>query len=233
MLLKKIQITVDKLNTIETVKVEEEIFEFLKKISQDFDIHHVFLGIFFGKNSLTESFCLYSTYLKSWEKYYLENQCYLFDPIFNSLGKISFPFEWGGQQTQENIFLQRELMKEADKFGIHKGTTLPLFPHATFQGFLTLINQVSLHPEVVHVLSLAANACTYKIIKHKEQKKLDTLTPREKEILLEKSQGFTVKKISRNINISETTVAFHLANIRRKLGVKTTESAILKFLTCL
>lgn len=231
MLEKKIQETIDEINILEEKRTEDEIFEILKKISESFDIHHIFLGIFFGKNDMSDSFLLYSTYLKNWEKYYIENRCYLFDPIFNNLGKICFPFEWSSQQAQERLLLQQKLMEGAYKCGITKGTTIPLWPRTMFQGFFTIINQVSLHPEIIQVLSIAANACAEKIIKKIDQRELNKLTTREKEILLEKSHGFSVKKISRNMKISETTVAFHLANIRKKLDVKTTEYAVLKFLT--
>lgn len=231
MLKEKIQATLEAIHTLKTTETDSEVFAVLTKISQLFDIPHLFLGIFLHNKEIHDSFLLYSTCSATWQEYYLTNRCYLYDPIFQGIGQVGLPFEWDPDSAQATLFLQQKLMQGAYQHGLTKGTTIPLWPHSAFQGFLTIFNQVLLHPEVLQALFLAANACTEVIVKKKEQKALNTLTPREKEILAEKSRGLSIKKVSRNMKISETTVAFHLANIRQKLDVSTTEYAVLKFLT--
>jgi len=58
------------------------------------------------------------------------------------------------------------------------------------------------------------------------------LTERERKILEHKSQGLTIKGISSVLGISQSTTTFHLINIRKKLGVQTTEHAVAKLLMC-
>jgi two-component system, NarL family, response regulator NreC len=53
-----------------------------------------------------------------------------------------------------------------------------------------------------------------------------TLTPREHEILLMVSQGFTMRQVGRKLGISPRTVETHVAKLYRKLGVRTRVQAV-------
>jgi len=55
----------------------------------------------------------------------------------------------------------------------------------------------------------------------KESKNIESLTPREREILIMVSDGFTDKEIARKENISYYTVTTHVKRIYQKLSVKT------------
>lgn len=229
MLTQKIEKTIQEINKVENS--EENIFGILKNICDRFCIKLFSLSIFYGEEKITESFFLYSTCSLKWEQHYKENRYYLCDPSFNSLQKVAFPFEWYTENFKILFPLQQELMKEAEAFGIRSGITIPLLPHSTFHGFFTIFNQSSLHPDIVYILSLVANVCTDKIMEIKKGKVLKNLTEREKEILSQRSRGLSVKSIGHNLNISESAVAFHLTNIRKKLNAQTTEHAVAKFLT--
>jgi DNA-binding NarL/FixJ family response regulator len=52
------------------------------------------------------------------------------------------------------------------------------------------------------------------------------LSARELEVITAKAKGQTIKQISQNLTISGRTVKAHLFNVRRKMGVKSTEQAI-------
>lgn len=123
------------MSTIKAIKTEDGAFEILKQICQDFGIRNIFLGIFCGENSQKESFLLYSTYLEIWQKYYLKNKCYLFDPIFSNVGKVSFAFEWESHDAPKSTFLQGKMIRRMHKFDVDKGTTIPLLPHPTHHVF--------------------------------------------------------------------------------------------------
>jgi two-component system nitrate/nitrite response regulator NarL len=59
---------------------------------------------------------------------------------------------------------------------------------------------------------------------------MDSLTSREREIVLALAEGLSNKKVGRRLNISEGTVKVHLHNIYNKLGVKNrTALAVLAF----
>lgn len=55
---------------------------------------------------------------------------------------------------------------------------------------------------------------------------LDSLTSREKEVMLLCSQGFTNKNIADQFGISIRTVEAHKTNIFRKLGINSTVEMI-------
>ena len=56
---------------------------------------------------------------------------------------------------------------------------------------------------------------------HPEQAATDhRLTPREREIYCELSQGCSYKTIAENLGISHATIRWHIARIRRKLGTQ-------------
>jgi two-component system nitrate/nitrite response regulator NarL len=59
---------------------------------------------------------------------------------------------------------------------------------------------------------------------------MESLTSREREIVLALAQGLSNKEVGRRLNISEGTVKVHLHNIYNKLGVKNrTALAVLAF----
>ncbi len=59
-----------------------------------------------------------------------------------------------------------------------------------------------------------------------EEEKMETLTPREQEILQHLVKGLTNKEISSATNLAVDTVKTHLRNIFRKFGVKNRTQAI-------
>jgi len=231
-LAQKIKRAIEEINDIEGVNrnCDESAFRILKNICGDFYIKRFSLSIFFEEEKAQESFFLYSTCPLKWQQHYLGNKYYLCDPVFHSLQKVIFPFEWNTQSFTNLTPLQRQLINEMCAFGIKAGMTIPLLPYPTFHGFFTVFNQTSLHSDVVYALSLAANVCASKIMRIKRNKILECLTERERKILQQKSRGLTIKSISSVLGISQSTTTFHLINIRKKLGVQTTEQAVAKFL---
>lgn len=55
-----------------------------------------------------------------------------------------------------------------------------------------------------------------------------TLTPKEQEVLGWCAQGKTSAEIAIILNRSETTINFHIANLRLKFGVTSRHAAVLK-----
>ena len=53
-----------------------------------------------------------------------------------------------------------------------------------------------------------------------------SLTPREQEILVMVSDGFTMQQVGRRLGISPRTVETHVAKLYRKLGVRTRVQAV-------
>ena len=59
---------------------------------------------------------------------------------------------------------------------------------------------------------------------------LDLLTPREKQLLDQLSQGFLYKEIVANLGMSLDTVRTHIRNIYEKLHVHSRTEAVVKYL---
>lgn len=57
------------------------------------------------------------------------------------------------------------------------------------------------------------------------------LSDRERQCLVHSAQGSTTSEIGRALNISERTVVFHLANVRRKLEAANSRHAVSKALS--
>ncbi len=227
MLAQKIEEALEEIN--EVIRVDGDVFKILEKICRNFSARYFSLAIFYGEKSISESFFMYSTYSEKWEQQYIKNKYYVCDPIFKSLQKIAFPFEWEIKNFKDLTPQQRNFAKEAYNFGIRSGLTIPLSPQPNFHGFFTIFNQTSLHPDILYALSLIANACTCRIMEEKEGEFLSCLTKREREVLFQKAQALSVRDVSIKLKISYSTTAFHLTNIRKKLGVQTSEQAVSKF----
>ncbi len=153
------------LERIDAVKYfEEDVFAVFKGICLDLNFEKFALAIFSGRKDITESFSIYNTYSKEWIQHYKEKQYHLCDPVFSSLRKVAVPFEWDTKSFDGLLPTQQTLMEESFDFGIKSGITIPLIPYATFHGFVTVLNQSSLHHDVLYTLSLVGNVCSNKII---------------------------------------------------------------------
>lgn len=227
MLNKRIRNVLERVNNI--AQSNQEMFNIFQDVCYDFNIDKFALALFSGKKKITETFCVYDTYSKEWVQHYKEEKYFLCDPVFGTLKKVAIPFEWSSDNFDKLLPTQKKLMEEARDFGIFSGVTIPLIPHPTFHGFATVLNQPYLHPEVLYTLSLVANVCADKMSSMRGSQILATLTERETEILKQKAEGLTIKVISHNLGISESTSAFHLGNVRKKLDAHSTEHAVSKF----
>lgn len=229
MLAQKIEEALEEIN--EGRRVDGDVLKILEKICYSFSIRYFSLAIFYGEKSISESFFMHSTYAEKWQDHYIKNKYYLCDPAFTSLQKIAIPFEWEIKKFKDLTPQQSNFAKEAYNFGIRSGLTIPLFPQSNFHGFFTIFNQAPLHPDILYTFSLIANFCTSRIMEEKAGEFLSCLTKREREVLFEKAQALSVKDVSIKLKISHSTAAFHLTNIRKKLGVHSSERAVSKFLT--
>ena len=64
----------------------------------------------------------------------------------------------------------------------------------------------------------------------RSRQELDTLTPRETEILEQVARGLQTKEIADQLDISERTIGSHLRNIYEKLHVHSRSAAVARFL---
>lgn len=142
---------------------KERALSVFHNICTDFGIEQFAIAIFSGKKNITDSFYIYDTYSEDWMQRYKEMQYHLYDPVFRELQKVAVPFEWDTDSFEDSVPAQKKIMNEARDFGIRSGITIPLIPHRTYHGFVTVLNQLSLHYDVLYSLSLIGNICASKI----------------------------------------------------------------------
>jgi len=82
---------------------------------------------------------------------------------------------------------------------------------------------VVLHPEVIENLQLQKST---NLQQQTDIKSIQTLTPREIEILQMLTPGLSNKAIAKQLNISDHTVKFHVSSIFQKLHVSTRTEAV-------
>ncbi|MCE2716906.1 MAG: autoinducer binding domain-containing protein [Pseudomonadota bacterium] len=210
---------------------KEEILSVFKDICLNFGFEYFALTIFHGINDIKEKFFSYNTYPEAWVKYVIEERQYLNSPIFISLKKAARPFSWHTTSFQNLTLAQQNYMNIANDFGVKWGETIPLIPHEEYHGFITISNAPPVHPEVFYIIQHVANICVDKIVPLFNDKAPRSLSSREYEILMLKSEGLAIKKISNYLDLSISTINFHLKNIRGKLDAHSTEQALVKFTT--
>ncbi len=225
----RIALALEKIN--QELHNKEEILSAFKDICLNFGFEYFALTIFHGINDIKEKFFSYNTYPEAWVKYVIEERQYLNSPIFISLKKAARPFSWHTTSFQNLTLAQQNYMNIANDFGVKWGETIPLIPHEEYHGFITISNSPSLHPEVLYIIQYIANICVDKIALLFGDKRSKFLSPRECEILMLKLEGLAIKQICDHLNLSISTINFHLKNIREKLDAHSTEQALVKFAT--
>ncbi len=82
---------------------------------------------------------------------------------------------------------------------------------------------VALHPEVIDNLQLQKEANLYEQV---DINRIQTLTPREIQVLQMLISGLSNKVVAQQLHISEHTVKFHISSIFQKLDVSTRTEAV-------
>ena len=196
-----------------------ELNKNIKKIFESFDVDRFSIMGYFDSE-----FKSFDTYPQDWIQYYISNQYYAYDPVL-SWDKIRLPFSWKGNEMRDLTPTQERLFSEAHDFVVKTGITLSV-PSCTGQTFLTLLDYESHHPSALYALSLAAQSYWHFIQTTKAKNLLSLLTAREREIIFLKTKGLAMKGVATTLNISESTVVFHLTNIKKKLKVSNSEQAL-------
>ena len=83
------------------------------------------------------------------------------------------------------------------------------------------------HGGAIHLAAVTAFNRIYDLVKGEEAANVG-LTGREREALLWLGRGLMAGRIAERMNVKTITVAFHLANARRKLNARTSAQALIK-----
>jgi LuxR family quorum-sensing transcriptional regulator LasR len=177
-----------------------------------------------------------SNYPEDWRQRYNEQGYAAIDPTVLHCMTQNLPLVWS-----PDIFatpVQRKLYAEACQHGIRAGVSLPAHGPGGRIGMLCLVRDTSPDREFwrevagnLPVLSLLRDVIAQTAVQFVGQGQAgdnQILTPRELECLHWVAVGKTSKEIAALLHCAETTINFHLANVRRKLEVPSRQAAIAK-----
>ncbi|ODA93204.1 transcriptional regulator [Mesorhizobium sp. SEMIA 3007] len=177
---------------------------------------------------------LISNYPAPWMERYLANRYQSVDPVIVRARGGGCTFQWGSDLRGAEAS-GAQIFDEAAEFGIRCGVTFPIVDR---RGNFAAMSFAAEKPDPAFFrvaeryeegLSYIAT-CFHVFVRRKltANRMIDgaLLTPREYECLQWAAQGKSDWEIGCILGITQRTTAFHLGNVRRKLGVTTTRQAI-------
>jgi len=181
---------------------------------------------------------LISTYPEAWTSRYLRERFEKYDPVIIRAKQCSAPFEWGVDKlTTTTPRKGREIFEEAAHHGIRCGFSIPI---STAAGLFAAVSFATderkssfqaciKHGTVLQFMSVLFHRQIRSLAARERQVGDTILSLREFECLDWASRGKSAWEISCILKISRATVAFHLENAKRKLGVKSITQAVARF----
>ncbi len=174
-----------------------------------------------------------STYPKEWQERYIERSYASLDPVFVSCRHSVLPVNW--LQVRAPSVESGQILQEAIDYGVGRtGLSIPVrgpdgtFAIASFSSedlYQHIFQDVKFQAALV-LISFHLHAQASMILGFSEFK--SALTPRETEIVALIGSGKTVKEVGQILNLSISTIRFHLDNCRNKLGAGTIRGAVVK-----
>jgi len=138
--------------------------------------------------------------------------------------------EWPGEQGA----LARRAMERLAAAGVEGGVSLsvrgPIQRATLVTGFCTVSGLSAFAGDGLDRWQVAVSRFHARLCEVlSPQVTLPDLSRREREILHLTASGLTALAVARELEVAEATIKFHLAGIRKKLGVSKTSGAVAKF----
>jgi LuxR family quorum-sensing system transcriptional regulator ExpR len=189
-------------------------------------------------NKKNTSEMLVITNIPDWVGVYLENGYQNIDPvIISALNRISC-FSWDENLTVKDKWKLPKIFNSGKNYNIISGYTFVLHDQNDNLVVLSLMVNKFLEPELytsiekhkenIQYLLISAHEILLQVYQKKleERKNYYELTSREAEIFNLCRIGKTYPEIANILNITVSTVKFHMSKIVKKLGVKSAKHAI-------
>ena len=181
----------------------------------------------------------FSNYPRAWLDQYIGEQRYLLDPNLRVALQNILPFDWRDLRRSRNLTSKdQEFLDEAASHGLVDGITVPLHgpgPVRAFLNFATDKQHALSEPghasdkHAAHLVAIQLHSVLRRLLGvQPEESRAPELTSRELECLLWAARGKTSWETAAIIEISESTVNFHLTNAMKKLGVFSRAHAVAK-----
>ncbi len=205
-------------------------------LAQCLELEHFIYGAFFP---LSENIVILNGYPAEWREHYDERGYIDIDPTVKHCSSHTSALIWNeikiakGRRGQP----EREVMEEARAYGLKHGFSLPIHAAGSEWGMLSFASRDE-HQTIDSHLLLALQfiaQSTHEAVKRVAlASQLDSvivpaeLTEREQECLKWTAHGKTAWEISKILNLSESTVGFHIKNAINKMEVTNRPHAVAK-----
>lgn len=171
---------------------------------------------------------LMTTYPEHYVDHYIKQDYAAHDMVGSISMNSNRPFGWREiEQTREVTYKQKIIFHDSSSVGLKEGASVPIhgpnLMKATFsvssdlpkKEFLELFKY---HQHEIHILSVAAHEKMIELGLG-QKTKIESLTEREREVILWIARGLTYVEIGDKLFIQSDTVKKHLQSIYRKLNV--------------
>ncbi|MDA0574068.1 LuxR family transcriptional regulator [Burkholderia gladioli] len=171
------------------------------------------------------------TFPNAWLRSYLDSLENNGDPIFREATSTCMPVKWSRQHFRK----RRLFYRAAFRAGLCHGITFPfrgpngalsLFSVARHRNPIGDDEMISLSMTLFPILAAAHDVFVAQMKTDLPLSSAAKLTSRERQVLIQASEGQTSVEIARKLMVTERTVNFHIENVLRKLKVKTRAHAI-------
>lgn len=224
----------------------KELSQAIAQVANDFGFERYIFRLLPNKQSTINKAFLITNHPSKWLDIYNEHQYHSIDPTIRHCYLNHFPLFWA-----QNIYSsskQKTMYRRGKKYGLCSGLVFPIHgPNGEF-GMMNFASEnysseqmenqdnisnpllsmsiplLSIFVDYVFELSkrfTKKHACSHII-----------LTPKEKEVIHWYLEGKTSWEISKILSCSESTINFHLANIRQKFNASNTQLAVVRALRC-
>jgi LuxR family quorum-sensing transcriptional regulator LasR len=170
-----------------------------------------------------------------WRRIYEQKHYDQIDPVIRHCRTQLRPLVWG--RDDFSTAEEQSLYEQAHGFGMKCGVALPIHGPKREVGMLCFATSAksdevrqqmaSYLPELGMIRDVAYETGLRYAVQNSSAV-LPKLTPREKECLKWICFGKSTWEMSRILSCSESTVNYHITNIRNKLGVHTRSAAMIK-----
>lgn len=180
---------------------------------------------------------LITNYPPLWREYYQARGYENADPVIARMQLTSDPFDWSADLASDDEAALR-FFGEASDFGIRYGRTVPIHDRRGWIAAVTYATDrmrpayracVSRNADILQLIALYFHAHAQRAFDLEDLYSGPHLTDRELECLYWASQGKSARDIGEILGLSESTVKFHLRNVRAKYRVGTTIQAVIAF----
>lgn len=225
----------DQFTNLLDANTEQDWQKMVFSFANDLGFDQTLYAVLKSKDEPIENAFLRSNYSKEWRTTYDNTNLGYVDPTVTHCMKSTIPLLWTPECFARPD--QKNMYEEATSYGLRSGIIFPIHgPNGEF-GMMSFVSEQLSNPatrkdlmQFLPSLSIIRDyvfESSKKFIITPEEAKI-TLTPRENEVMKWTVAGKSSWEISMILNCSESTVNFHLSNIRQKFNVNTKQQAVIK-----